>query len=334
VSSIPTRAVGRTDVQVTELGLGGAPLGDLFVRLSDDDADAVLRAAWDAGVRYFDTAPEYGHGQSEHRVGRFLRTVPREELVLSTKAGRLLRVPRGRVDPGFWVGGLPFEGYFDYGYDGVMRSYEDSLQRLGLTRVDIVLVHDLDLRHHGDERTVNTHLDALETGGMRALEELRRAGDIRAVGAGVNDLGTIPRFLERVDLDLFIVAMPYTLLHQEALDEELPLCEERGVGVVVGAPFQSGILAGDPAYNYGDAPPEIVERVERLRAVCAGHGVPLAAAALRFPLAHPSVAAVIPGAVRPEQVRENAEHLRRAIPVELWAELKAEGLLRADAPVP
>jgi D-threo-aldose 1-dehydrogenase len=334
MSRIPTRGLGRSEVHVTELGLGGAPLGDLFVRLSDDDADAVLRAAWGAGVRYFDTAPEYGHGQSEHRVGRFLRTVPRDELVLSTKVGRLLRVPRGRFDPGFWVGGLPFEGSFDYGYDGVMRSYEDSLQRLGLTRVDIVLVHDLDLRHHGDERTVNAHLDALETGGMRALEELRRAGDIRAVGAGVNDLGTIPSFLERVDLDLFIVAMPYTLLHQEALDEELPLCQERGVAVVVGAPFQSGILAGDAAYNYGDAPAEIVERVERLRAVCTRHGVPLAAAALRFPLAHPSVVAVIPGAVRPEQVRENAEHLQREIPAELWAELKAEGLLRADASVP
>jgi D-threo-aldose 1-dehydrogenase len=334
MSRIPTRTVGRTGVHVTELGLGGAPLGDLFVRLSDEEADAVLRAAWDAGVRYFDTAPLYGHGQSEHRVGRFLRTKPREELVLSTKVGRVLRASRGSFDPGVWVGGLPFESAFDYGYDGVMRSYKDSLQRLGLSRVDIVLVHDLDLGHHEDEPTVSAHLDALETGGMRALEELRRAGDVLAVGAGINEPDMIPRFLERLNLDVFIVAMPYTLLHQEALDVALPLCVERGVGVVIGAPFQSGILAGDTAYNYGEAPPEIVVRVDRLRAVCARHGVPLAAAALRFPLGHPCVASVIPGAVRPEQVRENAEHVLREIPAALWAELQAEGLLRADAPVP
>lgn len=331
--------LGRTDVELPELGLGCAPLGDLFELLDEDVADATVRAAWESGIRFFDTAPHYGAGLSEHRVGRALRSVPRDELVLSTKVGRLLRpdtkpVPVGR---GPFVGGLPFAQGFDYGYDGVLRSLEDSLQRLGLSRVDLVAIHDLDASHHPDPVERARHLDDLAAGGARALTELRAGGAIRAVGAGVNELGMIPALLERVELDFVILAMPYTLLDQGALEEELPLCVEHEVGVVAGAVFNSGILAAPPGtgapYNYGVAPPEVVDRVERLRAVCDRHGVPLAAAALQFPLGHALVASVIPGAVRPDEVRENATHMLREIPAALWSDLKEEGLVRADAPV-
>ena len=254
--------------------------------------------------------------------------------------GRLLRPSdtpdRGGI--GSFKGGLPFAPTFDYSYDGVLRSLEDSLQRLGRAHVDLVAIHDLDVGYFPDPVVLERHLDDLADGGAKALGELRAAGAIRAVGAGVNELGMIPRLLERVELDFVILAMPYTLLDQEALEEELPLCAERGVGVVVGAVFASGILGAPPAadttYGYEAPPREIVDRVGRLRAVCARHDVPLGAAALQFPLGHPLVASVIPGAVRPEQVRENVERLATPIPAALWEELKAEGLLRADAPVP
>jgi D-threo-aldose 1-dehydrogenase len=331
VNPAERRRLGHTDLELTVLGLGGAPLGDLFERLTDRQADAVLEAAWTEGIRFFDTAPYYGHGQSEHRVGRFLRTKARDEYVLSTKVGRVLR--RGRYEPGAWAGGLPFEAVFDYGRDGVLRSFEDSLQRLGLTRLDLLVIHDLDLWHH-DAEQVENHLDALAQGGIGALQELRHAEDVRAIGAGVNEVGMVPRLLERVELDFVLLAMPYTLLHQDALDEELPLCAERAIAVVIGAPFQSGILAGAGTYNYGPASSEVVARVQRIRAACDRYGVPVVAAALQFPLGHPLVASVIPGAVRPEQVRQNAAALRRPIPEGLWTELKSTGLLHADAPLP
>jgi D-threo-aldose 1-dehydrogenase len=335
-----TRRLGLTDVELPELGLGCAPLGDLFELLDEDVADATVRAAWESGIRFFDTAPQYGAGLSEHRLGRALRAVPATDVVLSTKVGRVLTAstetrPAGR---GPFVGGLPFAQTFDYSHDGVLRSLEDSLQRLGRARVDLVAIHDLDVGHHPDPAVLARHLDDLANGGARALAELRAGGAIRAVGAGVNELGMIARLLERVELDFVILAMPYTLLDQEALDEELPLCAERGVGVVVGAVFASGILGSpsgvDTTYGYELPPPEVVDRVGRLRKACARHEVSLGAAALQFPLGHPSVASVIPGAVRPEQVRENVERLATPVPTKLWEELKAEGLLRVDAPVP
>jgi D-threo-aldose 1-dehydrogenase len=335
-----TRRLGRTDVELPELGLGCAPLGDLFERLDEDVADATLGAAWESGIRFFDTAPHYGAGLSEHRLGHALRGVPPGDVVVSTKVGRVLR-PSDAPDPagrGPFVGGLTFAQEFDYGYDGVLRALDGSLQRLGRSRVDLVAIHDLDVGHHPDPAVLARHLDDVTKGGAKALDELRAAGAIRAVGAGVNELGMIPVLLERVELDYVILAMPYTLLDQEALDDELPLCAERGVGVIVGAVFASGVLAAPPAagttYGYDVPPPGVVERVERLRAVCERHGVPLGAAALRFPLGHPLVASVIPGAVRPEQVRENVERLETPIPASLWEELKAEGLVRPDAPVP
>jgi D-threo-aldose 1-dehydrogenase len=340
VSAFRLRRLGRTDVELPELGLGGAPFGDLFTALDDAVVDATLQAAWGAGIRFFDSAPHYGAGLSEHRLGRFLRHVPRDEFLLSTKVGRVLRPAPGRRDleRGPFVGGLPFEQVFDYGYDAVQRSHEDSLQRLGLARVDLLLIHDLDVRHHPDPDVRRRHLDDLAAGGMRALEELKAGGAIRAIGAGVNEPEMIPTLLERVALDFVLLAMPYTLLDQRALDDGLPLCAEHGVGVVVGAVFNSGILAAERAedapYNYAAAPREVIDRVEALRAACDRHGAPLPAAALRFPLCHPSVASVIPGALEPAHVEANAAHVRREIPPALWADLIAEGLLREDAPVP
>ena len=335
-----TRELGRTGVALTQLGFGGAPLGELFTKVSESDAEATLAAAWAAGIRYYDTAPWYGRGQSEHRVGRFLYRQPRRDLVLSTKIGRILRPPADpeRFDTGFWSGGLHFEHRFDYSYDGVMRAFEDSLQRLGMTRIDLLLIHDLDFWHHATEPKVSAYLAQLFTGGWRALAELKAAGRIRGIGAGINELGMMPRFLDLVDIDFFLVALRYTLMEQETLALELPRCAERGVGIVIGGVFNSGILATGAVpgakYNYADATPESLDKVRRIEAVCRRHKVPLAAAALQFPLGHPSVASVIPGAFQPAQIEANVGHFRHPISADLWAELKAEKLLRADAPTP
>jgi D-threo-aldose 1-dehydrogenase len=338
MNALPTVRIGRSDVEVTRLGLGTAPLGDLFTVVGDDGAREVLEAAVGEGVTLLDTAPYYGLGLSEHRVGDFVRSVDRERVVVATKVGRLLTpVPPGRErEDTFWVGGLRFDDRFDYSYDAVMRSYSDSLQRLGLDRVDMLAIHDLDVDHFAGD-AFEERLRELADGGVRALEELRASGVVRAVGLGINALGSVPRVLELIDLDYVIVAMPYTLLDQDALDAELPLCVERSVSVVIGAVFASGLLAVDEGvgtYDYADAPPEVIDRVTRMRAVCARHGVSLAAAALQFPLAHPAVAAVIPGALSAEHVRQNVARYRAEIPGEVWDDLKVEGLLGADAPVP
>jgi D-threo-aldose 1-dehydrogenase len=331
------RRIGRSSVEVAPFGLGTAPLGDLFVRVGAADAGETVQAALATGVTLFDTAPYYGFGLSEHRVGDALREVPRESYVLATKVGRVLRpVPRAgtRAVETRWVGGLAFDPDVDYGYDAVLRSHEDSLQRLGLPSVELLAVHDLD-DWHFDADAFEDRLRELE-GGARALTELRASGAVAAVGLGINTIGAIPRVLDVVELDYAIVALAYTLLDQPALDEELPLCLERDVSVIVGAPFASGILAAadDGPYRYEAAPEAVRDKVRRMRAVCERHGVPLAAAALQFPLGHPAVAAVIPGAISAEQVRENAAHFASDVPAAVWEELKAEGLLRADAPVP
>jgi D-threo-aldose 1-dehydrogenase len=334
------RQLGRTGVEVTQLGFGGATIGGLFEPAAEDQAHATLAAAWDAGIRYFDTAPWYGRGLSEHRVGRFLRDRPRAEFVLSTKVGRVLRAPANvdTFDRAPWTGGLPFEVVFDYGYDGIMRAYEDSLQRLGLPRLDLAIIHDLDYGYHAPEVRVNAYLGQLATGGFRALADLRAAGLIRGIGVGINEDGMIPRFLELFDVDFFLVAGRYTLTEQGTLDTELAACVERGLGIVIGAVFNSGILATGVVpgakYNYADPTPEQAATVERAQAVCRRHGVPLAAAALQFPLGHPAVASVIPGPMRPEHVARNVEGFSRPIPAELWAELKAAGVVRPDAPTP
>ncbi len=333
-----TRTVGRTGVEVTELGFGGASIGELFVRVSEHDSLATIDGAWDAGVRYFDTAPWYGRGLSELRTGNGLRDHPRSDYALSTKVGRYLRPASVEgFDGSPWLGGAPNEVVFDYTYDGIMRSVEQSRLRLGITRFDIAFIHDLD-RLYFDEPTWDAHFRDLATSGWRALEELRSSGQIGGFGAGINDLGLIPRFLDIGDIDAFLIAMPYTLLDQEVLEEEFPACVQRGIGFVIGAVFASGILAKGPVpggrYAYADPSPEIVVKTAAIQAVCERHGVPLPAAALQFPLGHPSVASVIPGASSPGQQARTLEWFHHPIPDDLWAELKHEGLLREDAPVP
>lgn len=320
------------------LGMGCAPLGELFSRLSNAQATATLQAAWDAGIRYFDTSPFYGHGKSEHRVGAFLRDRERSEFMISTKVGRLYKATADRgFDPSPWLGGLPFQATFDYTYDGIMRSWEDSLQRLGLSRVDALLIHDLDPEFHDAARLDRCWRDLADSG-FAALDELRSCGAIRAAGAGINLPGLIPRFLTEFDLDLFLVAMPYTLLSQATLAEDFPLCEKAGARVVIGAVFASGILvtgAVDGArYGYQDAPAGIVEKTRRIQSICDAFAVPLPAAALQFPLAHPQVTSVIPGALDPSHIHGHVAHLAHAIPGEFWVRLKEEGLLDASAPVP
>jgi D-threo-aldose 1-dehydrogenase len=334
------RSLGRTGVQVTQLGYGGAAIGELYASVPEDDARATLDAAWEAGIRYFDTSPWYGRGLSELRTGAALRERPRDAFTLSTKVGRWLHPPAdpATFDRAPWVGGLPFEIVFDYSYEGIMRAYEQSQLRLGMPSYDLAIVHDLDVRHHGQGARLDWFLGQLAGSGWRALDELKRGGAIRGIGAGINERGMIGRFLDHFDIDFFLVAMPYTLLHQEVLEDEFPACERRGVGFVIGAVYQSGILASGPLpgarYNYLPAPPDVLERVARIEQVCMRHDVPLAAAALQFPLGHPAVASVIPGASRPDHVERNAASLRHPIPGGLWEELKAAGLMRADAPTP
>ena len=332
--------IGSTGVEIAELGFGGASVGDLFECINEAQAQATLEAAWEAGIRYFDTSPYYGHGKSELRFGHFLRQRSRNDFVLSTKVGRVLRAPHnpGNFKAEFWTGALPFDFDFDYSYDGIMRSYEDSMQRLGLNRIDLLLIHDLDSWHHENKDIFRSHLGQLLSGGWRALEELRGRGCIRGVGAGINLPGIIPRFLDSMDLDFFIVAMPYTLLEQGALDVEFPLCEERGAGVVIGAVFASGILATGPVegavYGYKPASEEIMEKTKSIQSVCEKFQVPLTAAAMQFPLAHPVVSAIIPGATQPGFVESNRKMYAYEIPGDFWSELKKEGLIREDSPTP
>ncbi|MBT5330035.1 MAG: aldo/keto reductase [Gemmatimonadetes bacterium] len=339
MSSIPKRSL-RTGVELSTLGFGGAPLGELFDPVSETEAQETLQAAWDAGIRYYDTAPFYGYGKSEHRLGHFLRQQERKDFILSSKVGRVLTATRDldSFDKGGWIGGLPFDYRFDYSYDGIMRSWEDSLQRLGLSSIDVLLIHDLDSFFHDSEQRFSAHLNQLITSGWRALDELRSQGLIKAVGTGLNRMGALPRLIDAVDLDLSIVAMPYTLLDQEVLEEEFPLCEEHGVRIVIGAVFASGILVSGPTegarYAYNTASPEILDKPRRIQEVCQRHDVPLPAAAMQFPLGHPLVSAIIPGAMEPSHIQTNAKWFQHEIPADMWAELKTEGLLREDAPTP
>jgi D-threo-aldose 1-dehydrogenase len=335
----PARRLGRTGLNLSTQGFGGVPLGELYEKVDESRADETLSTAWENGFRYYDTSPWYGRGLSELRFGRFLRSKPRSEFILSTKIGRTFHRP---PDPSgfigeFWKGGLPFEHRFDYTYDGVMRSYEQSLMRLGINSVDLLLIHDLDVAEIGSEDLVRHHMRDLRVSGWKALEALRAGGEIRGVGAGVNILGIIPQMLASLDVDFFLVAMPYTLVDQKPLDEEFPLCAERDVGIIVGSPFASGILAtgtgvAQPMYNYAAAAPEVIARVSAIEAICSDYGVPLKAAAYQFPLRHPIVASVVAGSAAPSEVAENAGLLNVRIPDDFWAALRARGLVHPDAP--
>ncbi|ACD21207.1 aldo/keto reductase [Paraburkholderia phytofirmans] len=332
------RRIGRGPLQVTGLGLGTAPLGGLYRDLSDEEAHATIAAAWDAGVRYFDTAPHYGNTKAEHRLGDALRRYPRADYVLSTKVGRRF-VPRTTPfdDKEGWQNPLPFEAIYDYTHDGILRSFEDSQQRLGIVDIDILLVHDIGRVTHGDNHP-HYWRQLTEGGGFRALDALRSSGAIKAVGLGVNEGAAILDAMAEFDIDCALLAGRYTLLEQTTLDDLLPACEKRGVSILLGGAFNSGILArgvqGDLKFNYGEAPPEVIERVARLEAVCRTHGVPLAAAALQFPYAHPTVATVLTGARSADELRENAASFELPIPAALWFALREEGLLDSRAPAP
>lgn len=331
--------LGNGGLTFTELGLGTAPLANLYRAVSDAEAEAVLNLAWEGGVRYFDTAPLYGLGLAETRLNRFLRGKPRDEYVLSTKVGRILKAttPDKRDGVGKWFDVPSRTEVYDYSYDGVMRSLEFSLERLGLDRVDILYAHDLDIFNHGTQAALDARLQEFMAGGYRALVALRDQGVIRAFGGGINEWQPCQWLAERGDFDLFLLAGRYTLLEQEALETFLPLCQARDIGIVIGGPYNSGILATGARpgafFNYDPAPEAVMARVARIEAVCRRHGVRLVDAAFQFPLGHPTVVSVVPGGQGVAEMRSNFAAARAEMPRALWDELKAEGLLRTDAPV-
>jgi D-threo-aldose 1-dehydrogenase len=330
---------GKGALHLTELGFGTAPIGGLYRPVSADEAQATMAAAWDAGIRYFDTAPLYGLGQSETRLNRALQGRNRSEYVVSSKVGRWLRgTPAGQVREGLgkWFDVPARQVVYDYTYDGVLKSLDFTLERTGLDRIDVVYVHDLDVWSHGSASVMEGYRDTFMAGGLKALIELRDQGVIRAIGGGMNEWQSAQWMVERGDFDIFLLAGRYTLLEQEALASFLPLCLQRGIGIVVGGPYNSGILATGPKpgafYNYDPAPPHILEKVTKIEGVCTAHGVRLVDAAFQFPLLHPAVLSVIPGAQTPAEVQANARAAAAVIPTALWADLKSQDLLQADAP--
>ena len=325
------RGLARAGLELSVLGVGGTGPGGLFEATDGTESEAMLRDALAAGVTYFDTAPFYGFGLSERIMGDALRGT---DTVLSTKVGRVLE-PGAPPDPSAlgWPGGLPFTPRFDYSYDAILRSHEHSLQRLGHASVDMLYVHDIGGMTHGEGNAV--HRDALlDGGGLRALEELRDAGHVRAIGLGVNEIEVCLDLLDRARWDVILLAGRYTLLEQHALDRLLPACEAAGTRIVCGGPFNSGVLVGGATWNYAEAPTDVIRRVETLRAVAHEFGVPLPAMALQFPLAHPAVASVVPGPRDRAQLRGILDWTRVDVPAAAWDALRERGVLHPDAPVP
>jgi D-threo-aldose 1-dehydrogenase len=331
------RPIGRTKLAVTALGLGCGPFGNLLSEASDDQLRHTVTASFAAGVRYLDTAPFYGHGLSEHRVGENLRGRARDSFVLSTKIGRLLKPAR---DPerttGPFASTLPFDVVYDYTHDGTQRSLEDSLQRLGLARIDIVFIHDVNPKHQGN-RLEERYRESMD-GAYRALDRLRQEGAVGAIGCGINDVGMLERYARDGDFDVFMLAGRYTLLDTTALPTLLPLCAAKKISVVLAAPLNSGILATGAVpgakHWYLDPPVDVLERVRRIEAVCARHRVPLQAAALQFSLAHPTMASVVVGMRTTAEVETAAATLRHDIQTDFWRELRHEKLVDDSAPLP
>lgn len=312
--------LGLSDVEVTQVGLGTAPIGGLFTHVADEVAHAVVKAALDAGLNYVDTAPLYGYGVSEQRVGSALAGVGRDSYVLSTKVGRL--IVETRATDGSWnrdgfADAKPSEAIFDYSPDAVRRSLEESLERLGLDRIDVVYIHDPD-----------DHEEEALTSAYPVLHELRSQGVVRAIGVGMNQSRIPTRFVRETDVDVVLLAGRFTLLDQSGAADLLPACIERGANVVIGGVYNSGLLAGGTTYNYAQAPDELVKRAQELGAICAAHGVPLKAAAIQFPLAHPAIACVLTGARSVEELNENLAMMAYDIPPALWTDLEAAGVAR------
>jgi len=337
LSAVPRRALGRTQLQVSVLGFGTAPLGDLYLKLDDRTAIATVERALELGINLLDTSPLYGHGLAEHRCGTAIRRVPRGTIVLCTKVGRWMDPLHGAGDRSGFIGGQPHRAVVDYSYDGTMRSVEQSLLRLGTDRLDLLLIHDVDIWTHGAEAVEHRFREAM-AGAYVALDRLRNEGVVAGIGVGVNEAEMCVRFARAGSFDAMLLAGRYSLLEQPALSEFLPLAKERGIGVMLGGVFNSGILAtgavSGAKYNYRDAPPDIMEKVARIERVCAAHGVALPTAALHFALGHPAVASVVLGGQSPQEVERNMAALSSDVPAALWADLKSEHLLNADAPVP
>ena len=342
MATVLTKALlGAAGIRVTRLGFGGAGLGNLYREVPERTVAETLDRAWEQGIRYFDTAPYYGFGLSEARLGAYLRGRDRNSFVLSTKAGRLL-APANHIKSaaercGF-CSPMPFEPVLDYSQDGVLRSFEASLERLGLERIDLLLLHDIgELTHGADHPAV--FAEAMD-GGYRAMERLRGEGLVRAIGLGVNEWEVCDQAMDHGDFDCFLLAGRYTLLEQGALDRFLPRCQARGIAVIVGGPYNSGILAtgvlggGQPRYNYEPAPDAVIKRVRRIERICREFAVPLPAAALQFPLAHAAVASVIPGLASGSDVRQALAHYRHSVPSAFWQALRDAGLMHPEAPAP
>lgn len=328
--TLSSRQIGKNGLAVSTVSFGGSGIGNLYKPVSREQAEAVLQSSWNAGIRFFDTAPRYGHGLSERRLGDFLRDKPRDSYVLSTKVGRLLTPLRGRQmsDYGF-ADPLPFEQEYDYSYDGIMRSFEASLHRLGLDQIDVLYMHDIGRDTHGD---ANVHHQPIAfDGGLKAMTELREQGLVKAIGLGVNEVQVCLDALEHADLDCFLLAGRYSLLDHQGAAPLIRACKQRGASLVIGGVFNSGILATGPIagamFDYAPAPQHIIDRTIRLQRVCEAHGVALAAAALQFPLRCDVVASVLLGVSNERNLLRNLTALNAAIPDQLWLDLKAEQLL-------
>jgi D-threo-aldose 1-dehydrogenase len=321
--------LGRTSVEVTEIGFGGGPLGGLFEPLDDDTASGALQAAWDGGIRYYDTSPHYGIGHSERRIGEFLRTRPRSEYTLSTKVGRLLiaQDPQGRLDEAFQVPAT-HRRVWDFTRDGVRRSVEDSLERIGVDRIDILYLHDAE-----------KHFDDALRDGYPALAELRAEGVVGAIGAGMYEPSMLTTLVQQADVDVVMLAGRYTLLEQSALDTLLPACAERGVSILAAAIFNSGLLASPrptagARFDYAPASEQLLDRANRIADICESHGVTLPAAAMAFPLLHPVVAGIVVGMRSAPEATKNLTSFAIAVPPALWSDLRSEGLIDARSPLP
>jgi D-threo-aldose 1-dehydrogenase len=336
-SAVPRRVLGRTGLEVSVLGFGTAPLGDLFAQLDDGTAIAAVERAFELGINLIDTSPLYGHGLSEHRCGTALRRVPRQDIVVCTKVGRWMDPFHGRASGSGFVGGQPHRAVVDYSYDGTMRSVEQSLLRLGTDRLDLLLIHDVDVWTHGADAIEDRFREAM-TGAYVALDRLRGEGVVAGVGIGVNEAEMCVRFAQAGSFDTMLLAGRYSLLEQPALAHFLPLAQQQGIGVMLGGVFNSGILATGAVpgakYNYQDAPLHILKKVAKIQRVCDAHGVALPTAALHFALGHPAVVSVVLGAQNPLEVERNVAALASKVPSALWTDLKAQYLLDADAPVP
>ena len=339
MATLTKNSLGKTALQVSNLGFGSAPLGGFRGVVPELEVTSIMQAALDAGVNHFDTSPYYGYGRSELRIGQFLRDLPRQDYVLSTKTGRWMEPLKQSHPPAdLRAGGLPFQPRFDYSASGTSRSLEQSMMRLGIAEIDIVYIHDVDVFTHGTAEAADRRYREVMEGCYPELERLRGANVIKAIGVGINETERSLRFAQDTDIDCILLAGRYTLLEQDPLADLLPLCEQKDISIVLGGPYNSGVLAtgvvGGAKYDYGDVPENVAARVFALQTVCNRHNVSLIAAALQFPLAHPSVISVIPGAMSLQEQNANIAAMHEPIPAEFWHDLVSSDLLAADAPFP